>query len=72
MTNDKGERVRDAGPSVPVEITGLDEVPTGGDIFNAVKDERLARTLAEQRKNDKKKKYSMRVQRLLLTTSLTR
>ena len=54
MTNDKGERVRDAGPSVPVEITGLDEVPTGGDIFNAVKDERLARTLAEQRKNDKK------------------
>lgn len=49
MTNDKGERVKEAGPSVPVEITGLDEVPTGGDTFDAVKDERLARTLADQR-----------------------
>ena len=45
MTNDKGERVTEAGPSVPVEITGLDEVPVGGDIFDAVSDERLARTL---------------------------
>lgn len=49
MTNDKGERVETAGPSVPVEITGLGEVPTGGDIFNAVSDERLARELVEQR-----------------------
>ena len=54
MTNDKGERVKEAGPSVPVEITGLDEVPTGGDTFDAVKDERLARTLADQRKSAKK------------------
>ncbi|MEE0913124.1 MAG: translation initiation factor IF-2 [Ruminococcus sp.] len=54
MTNDKGERVQEAGPSVPVEITGLDEVPTGGDIFDAVTDERLARTLVEQRKTAKK------------------
>lgn len=54
MTNDKGERVQEAGPSVPVEITGLDEVPVGGDIFDAVKDERLARTLVEQRKTAKK------------------
>ena len=54
MTNDKGERVKEAGPSVPVEITGLDEVPTGGDTFDAVKDERLARTLADQRKSEKK------------------
>lgn len=54
MTNDKGERVQEAGPSVPVEITGLDEVPVGGDIFDAVSDERLARTLVEQRKSAKK------------------
>ena len=54
MTNDKGERVQEAGPSVPVEITGLDEVPVGGDTFDAVSDERLARTLVEQRKSQKK------------------
>lgn len=54
MTNDKGERVQEAGPSVPVEITGLDEVPVGGDVFDAVSDERLARTLVEQRKAAKK------------------
>ena len=54
MTNDKGERVHEAGPSVPVEITGLDEVPVGGDVFDAVSDERLARTLVEQRKSAKK------------------
>ena len=54
MTNDKGERVQEAGPSVPVEITGLDEVPVGGDVFDAVSDERLARTLVEQRKSEKK------------------
>ena len=54
MTNYKGERVQAAGPSVPVEITGLDEVPTGGDTFDAVSDERLARTLVEQRKSEKK------------------
>ncbi len=51
---DKGERVQEAGPSVPVEITGLDEVPVGGDTFDAVSDERLARTLVEQRKSQKK------------------
>ena len=50
MLNDRGERVKVAGPSVPVEITGLDSVPTGGDIFNAVSDERLARELVEERK----------------------
>lgn len=50
MVNDKGERVKKAGPSVPVEITGLAEVPQGGDIFNAVSDEKLARELVEQRK----------------------
>ena len=50
MVNDKGERVKEAGPSVPVEITGLADVPQGGDIFNAVSDEKLARELVEQRK----------------------
>ena len=54
MINDKGERVTEAGPSVPVEITGLAEVPQGGDIFNAVSDERLARELVEQRKASQK------------------
>ena len=54
MTDDKGNKVAEAGPSVPVEITGLDDVPTGGDIFNAVTDERLARELVEQRKHEKK------------------
>ena len=50
MTNDKGQQVKDAGPSVPVEITGLTEVPTPGDEFSAVADERMARQLVEQRK----------------------
>ena len=54
MTNDKGEKVKEAGPSIPVEITGLDDVPSGGDIFNAVSDERLARELVEQRKTARK------------------
>ncbi|MFI3207355.1 MAG: translation initiation factor IF-2, partial [Clostridia bacterium] len=54
MMNDKGEKVESAGPSVPVEITGLGEVPTGGDIFNAVSDERLARELVEQRSTKEK------------------
>ena len=50
MTNDKGLSVKDAGPSIPVEITGLTEVPAPGDEFNAVADERMARQLVEQRK----------------------
>ncbi len=50
MLNDKGQKVTTAGPSVPVEITGLSDVPTGGDVFNVVSDERLARELVEQRK----------------------
>ena len=54
MTNDKGVAVETAGPSVPVEITGLAEVPEAGDTFNAVEDERLARELVEQRKHEAK------------------
>ena len=61
MTNDKGQKVKAAGPSVPVEITGLDDVPTGGDIFNAVSDERLARELVEQRKTaEKEERFNSR------------
>ncbi|MDD5946815.1 MAG: translation initiation factor IF-2 [Oscillospiraceae bacterium] len=54
MTNHLGEVVTEAGPSVPVEITGLAEVPSAGDTFNAVEDERLARELVEQRKHEAK------------------
>ena len=50
MTNDKGQRVTEAGPSTPVEIAGMSEVPSAGDIFNAVKDERMAKELAEERR----------------------
>ena len=49
MSNDKGDKVMKAGPSTPVEITGLDSVPSAGDEFNAVEDERLAHELARQR-----------------------
>ena len=51
MINDKGQRVTEAGPSTPVEISGLSEVPSAGDVFNAVGDERMARELAEERRN---------------------
>ncbi len=50
MTNDKGRTVKTAGPSYPVEITGLADVPSAGDAFDAVTDERMARELVEQRK----------------------
>ena len=54
MTNDKGQKIKTAGPSTPVEITGLGEVPSAGDTFNAVADEKLARELVEQRKQEAK------------------
>ena len=54
MTNDKGIDITEAGPSTPVEITGLGEVPDAGDTFNAVADEKLARELVEQRKHQAK------------------
>jgi translation initiation factor IF-2 len=54
MTNDKGERVEEAGPSVPVEIAGMSEVPEAGEPFNAVSDERMARELAEERRSERK------------------
>ena len=54
MTNAKGEKVTEAGPSVPVEIIGMGEVPGAGDDFHAVADERMARELVEQRKHEQK------------------
>ncbi len=54
MIDDKGRNLKEAGPSVPVEILGLSEVPSAGDEFNAVVDERMARTLADQRRAEAK------------------
>ncbi len=66
MSNDKGETVTEAGPSVPVEITGLAEVPAAGDIFNAVEDERLARELVEQRRHEAKQEQFKQYQKVTL------
>ena len=54
MTSDRGEKLTAAGPSVPVEIMGMSEVPSAGDIFNAVADERMARELVAKRKVEQK------------------
>ena len=66
MTNDKGRTVKTAGPSVPVEITGLAEVPAPGDEFNAVTDERMARELVEQRKQAQKDAAAKLMQKVSL------
>ncbi len=66
MTNDKGRTVKTAGPSVPVEITGLAEVPAPGDAFNAVADERMARELVEQRKQEMKDAAANAMQKVTL------
>ena len=61
MANENGRKIKAAGPSVPAEVTGLDDVPTGGDVFNVVTDERLARELVEQRRNaQKEEKFNAR------------
>ena len=66
MVDDKGKRLTEAGPSVPVEITGLGEVPGAGNTFNAVADERLARELVEQRKAEEKAKANTPIQKVSL------
>ena len=66
MTDYKGKKVKSAGPSVPVEIMGLAEVPNAGDIFDAVSDERLARELVEQRKNEAKEEQFKSQQKVTL------
>ena len=66
MTDDKGRKVNEAGPSVPVEVTGLAEVPVGGDAFDCVSDERLARELVEQRKASQKEEAFRSMQKVTL------
>ena len=66
MTNSKGERIDAAGPSTPVEITGLAEVPAAGDEFNAVEDERLAKELVEKRRQEAKEKEFSSYQKVTL------
>ena len=66
MTDDRGRKVTVAGPSVPVEIMGLSEVPTAGDVFNAVSDEKLARELVEQRKDEAKEEVFKQYQKVTL------
>ena len=66
MTNDKGRTVKSAGPSVPVEITGLADVPTPGNEFNAVTDERMARELVEQRRQAQKDAAAQLLQKVTL------
>ncbi|MBQ3088637.1 MAG: translation initiation factor IF-2 [Clostridia bacterium] len=66
MTNEKGQTLKTAGPSVPVEITGLAEVPSAGDDFDAVSDERLARQLVEQRKQKAKEAQFSAAQKVTL------
>jgi len=66
MTNHRGQKVETAGPSVPVEIIGMAEVPGAGDDFHAVADERMARELAEQRKHESKMAQSAPVGKVSL------
>ena len=66
MVSDKGQRITEAGPSVPVEITGLSEAPSAGATFNAVADEKLARELVEQRKAEEKAKANAPVTKVSL------
>ena len=66
MTNENGKRMKEAGPSVPVEVTGLAEAPSAGDTFDAVSDERLARELVEQRKHSAKEEIWGAAQKVTL------
>ena len=66
MISDKGARLSEAGPSVPVEISGLSEAPSAGAVFNAVGDEKLARELVEQRKEEEKAKANAPVTKVSL------
>ncbi len=66
MTNENGIVLKEAGPSVPVEITGLAETPNAGDVFDAVSDERLARELVEQRKQKAKDELNNAKQKITL------
>ncbi|WP_346672101.1 translation initiation factor IF-2 [Allofournierella massiliensis] len=66
MKNDKGQFIEEAGPSTPVEITGLTEVPSAGDLFDAVADEKLARELADKRAAEEKERQFSSYQKVTL------
>ncbi|MCR5208050.1 MAG: translation initiation factor IF-2, partial [Eubacterium sp.] len=68
MTDYRGKKINEAGPSVPVEIMGLDSAPMSGDLFNAVSDEKLARQLVEQRKEQAKEEEFKAYQKVTLDT----
>ena len=68
MVDCQGKKINSAGPSVPVEIMGLDNVPMSGDLFNAVSDEKLARQLVEQRKAEAKEEEFKAFQKVTLDT----
>lgn len=68
MTDYKGKKINAAGPSVPVEIMGLDQAPMSGDLFNAVSDEKLARQLVEQRRAEAKEEEFKAFQKVTLDT----
>ena len=70
MIDDKGKRIKNAGPSIPVEILGLSDVPEGGDIFYAVDDERKARTVVEKRKQKIKDEYNKSTQQVVSLDAL--
>ena len=71
MKNDKGQRVKSAGPSTPVEIMGLTEVPESGDVFYEVKDEKMAKHLIERRKRAQREKSINAVQKVTLDNLFT-
>ncbi len=72
MNDDQGRHITEAGPSVPVEIVGLAEVPGAGDSFYAVEDERMARDLADQRRNELKKAQAASSEKVTLENLFSR
>ena len=66
MSNERGQRIKEAGPSVPVEITGLDTTPNAGDTFDVASDEKLARELVEKKKHDAKEEQFKAFQKVTL------
>ena len=66
MLDDKGDRIDEAGPSTPVEITGLAEVPAAGDVLNAVEDEKLAKELVDKRRFEAKEEQFQTYQKVTL------
>jgi len=72
MYNDRGQQLEEAGPSMPVEIIGLDEVPEGGDILYQVENERVARDLVDKRKTEERESALRQSSRMSLDTLFSR